>query len=155
MYLSGFLVKTALFGFYKLTLALNCPSSNEMFMAVAIYTSIESSLKMWTQVDLKKLVAYCTVQEMNLMIMCFLFGNSSVFVAGILFCFMHGVLSSLMFFLVDCLQRRYQSRQTAAITGVLKTSPLLGLSIILMVISYLALPGTLKFTCEIMLFSFL
>jgi hypothetical protein len=46
MYLSGFLVKTALFGLYKLFLALNFPSSNIILLAVASVGVIDASLKM-------------------------------------------------------------------------------------------------------------
>lgn len=154
MYLSGFLVKTALFGLYKLYLALNFPSSNVIPLVIASVGVIDASLKMWTQVDLKKLVAFCTIQEMNLIVMCFLFGYSPVVSIGIIFCFMHALLSSLMFFLVDCIQRRFQSRQTSEVVGIVHASPNLGLSIIFMVLMYLAIPGTLKFSCEFMLFSY-
>jgi NADH-quinone oxidoreductase subunit M len=155
MYLSGFLVKTALFGLYKLFLALNFPSSNIILLAVASVGVIDASLKMWTQVDLKKLVAFCTIQEMNLIVMCFLFGYSPIVSVGIIFCFMHAILSSLMFFLVDCVQRRFQSRQTAEVTGLIHSTPNLGLSVIFMVLMYLAIPGTLKFSCEFMLFCYI
>lgn len=155
MYLSGFLVKTALFGLYKLFLALNFPSENIILLSIASVGVIDASLKMWTQVDLKKLVAFCTIQEMNLIVMCFLFGYSPIVSVGIIFCFMHAILSSLMFFLVDCVQRRFQSRQTAEVVGMAHTSPNLGLSIIFMVLMYLAIPGTLKFSCEFMLFCYL
>ena len=87
--------------------------------------------------------------------MCFLFGYSPIVSVGIIFCFMHAILSSLMFFLVDCVQRRFQSRQTAEVVGMAHTSPNLGLSIIFMVLMYLAIPGTLKFSCEFMLFCYL
>lgn len=155
MYLSGFLVKTALFGLYKLFLALNFPANNVILIAVAVVGVVDASLKMWTQIDLKKLVAFCTIQEMNLIVMCFLFGYSPIVSVGVIFCFMHAVLSSLMFFLVDCVQRRYQSRQTAEVIGLVNSSPNLGLSVIFMVLMYLAIPGTLKFSCEFMLFCYL
>ena len=155
MYLSGFLVKTALFGFYKFSLILNFPSMNIFFIGIALIGVIDASFKMWTQVDLKKLVAYCTIQEMNLIVLCFVFGYSPIVIIGILFCIMHAILSSLMFFLVDCIQRRYQSRHTAEVIGIIHTTPNLGLSIIAMVLLYLAVPGTLKFSCEFMLFCYL
>lgn len=155
MYLSGFLVKTALFGLYKLFLVLNFPANNVILITVAVVGVVDASLKMWTQIDLKKLVAFCTIQEMNMIVMCFLFGYSPIVSVGVIFCFMHAVLSSLMFFLVDCVQRRYQSRQTAEVVGLSHTSPNLGLSVIFMVLMYLAIPGTLKFSCEFMLLSYI
>jgi len=46
MYLSGFLVKTAVFGFYKVYLALNFPDSNELFIAIAVFSTVDASLKL-------------------------------------------------------------------------------------------------------------
>jgi NADH:ubiquinone oxidoreductase subunit 4 (subunit M) len=46
MYLSGFLVKTALFGLYKLFLALNFPANNVLLLTVASVGVIDASLKM-------------------------------------------------------------------------------------------------------------
>jgi len=68
---------------------------------------------------------------------------------------MHALLSTLMFFLVDCIQRRFQSRQTAEVIGIIHITPNLGLASIAMVLMYLAIPGTLKFSCEFMLFCYL
>jgi len=46
MYLSGFLVKTALFGLYKLFLILNVPTTNLFLISVATVGVIDASLKM-------------------------------------------------------------------------------------------------------------
>jgi NADH-quinone oxidoreductase subunit M len=155
MYLSGFLVKTALFGFYKFSLILNSSEINIICVCIALIGVVDASFKLWNQVDLKKLVAFCTIQEMNLIVICFLYGFTNVAFIGILFCIMHAILSSLMFFLVDCIQRRYQSRQTVEVVGIIHTTPNLGLSLIAMVLLFLAVPGTLKFSCEFMLFCFM
>jgi len=37
------------------------------FLILAIVGVVDSSIKMWSQIDLKKLIAYTTVQEMNLL----------------------------------------------------------------------------------------
>lgn len=66
MFLSGFLVKTAVYGFYKITILLGNNVNTTFFLTICIIGIIDSSLKMWGQTDLKKLVAYCTIQEMNL-----------------------------------------------------------------------------------------
>jgi NADH:ubiquinone oxidoreductase subunit 4 (subunit M) len=58
-----------------------------------------------------------------------------------------------MFFLVDCVQKRYQTRIVSEISGILHTTPNLGISILLMQILYSGLPGTLKFLSEFYIFS--
>lgn len=71
MYLSGFLVKTALYGFYKLVNLLGLELNSILFSTVCLLGIIDSSLKMWGQTDLKKLVAYGTIQEMNIIYLVF------------------------------------------------------------------------------------
>ncbi len=107
---------------------------------------------MWGQTDLKKLVAYGTIQEMNLIFLTFCWGDTNAIVGGILFSATHGALSALMFYIVDCLQRRFNSRSVVEISGILQITPMLGITIILMCVLYAGLPGTLKFTCEFYIF---
>lgn len=152
MYLSGFLVKSALFGFYKITNIIGGDINTTIFVTICLIGIFDSSLKMWAQTDLKKLVAYGTIQEMNLIYLTFCWGDSNAILGGILFSTTHGFLSALMFFLVDCIQRRFNSRSVVEISGILQLTPMLGIAIIIMCVLYAGLPGTLKFTCEFYIF---
>jgi len=152
MYLSGFLVKSALFGFYKITNNVGFNINTTIFSTICIIGIIDSSLKMWAQTDLKKLVAYGTIQEMNLIFLVFCWGDTNAILGGILFSVTHGALSALMFYIVDCVQRRFNSRSVIEISGLLQTTPMLGIIIIIMCILYSGLPGTLKFSCEFYIF---
>jgi len=58
-----------------------------------------------------------------------------------------------MFFLVDCVQRRYNSRSVLELSGILHITPNLGISLFVMCILYSGIPGTMKFVCEFYLFS--
>lgn len=69
-----------------------------------------------------------------------------------LFSITHGALSALMFFLVDCIYRRFGSRSVVELSGILQINPLLGTTIIIMCILYSGLPGTIKFSCEFYIF---
>ena len=153
MFLSGFLVKTAIYGFYKITSLVDNNINNTIFVTICCIGVFDASLKMWGQTDIKKLVAYCTIQEMNLIYLTFCWGDANMLVSGMLFIVMHGSLSTLMFFLVDCIQRRFNSRSVVELSGILQITPMLGISIIIMCIMYSGLPGMLKFTCEFYLFS--
>jgi len=46
MYLSGFLVKTALYGFYKFTAPISTELYTYWFAAVAVFGVLDSSIKM-------------------------------------------------------------------------------------------------------------
>jgi len=152
MYLSGFLVKSAVYGFYKLTTLLGNDVNTTIFSTLCIVGVVDASLKMWGQTDLKKLVAYGTIQEMNLIFLTFCWGDTNAIIGGILFSATHGALSALMFYLVDCIYRRFNSRSVVEISGLLQITPMLGIVIILMCVLYAGLPGTLKFTCEFYIF---
>lgn len=90
---------------------------------------------------------------MNIIYLAFLWGDAGAFVGGVLFCITHAFLSPLMFYLVDCIQRRYSTRIVSEISGILHTTPNLGISILLMQILYSGLPGTIKFLSEFYIFS--
>ena len=153
MYLSGFLVKTALYGFYKYTNILGLGLNTTFFIVIALVGVVDASIKMFSQIDLKKLVAYCTIQEMNLIYLMLCWGDSIGVVTAILFTITHAFLSTLMFFLVDCVQRRYNSRSVLELSGILHITPNLGISLFVMCILYSGIPGTMKFVCEFYLFS--
>jgi NADH:ubiquinone oxidoreductase subunit 4 (subunit M) len=58
-----------------------------------------------------------------------------------------------MFYLVDCIYRRFHTRSLVEINGILHITPNLGVSILFMIIFFAGLPGTLKFTIEFYIFS--
>ncbi len=153
IYLSGFLVKSALYGFYKLSNLLSFDINTTIFLIICFFGVLDSSLKMWGQTDLKKLIAYGTIQEMNLIYLVFCWGDSNSIIVGILFSATHAFLSGLMFFIVDCLYRRYHTRSLVEVNGILHINPNLGISIILMCVFFAGLPGTIKFISEFYLFS--
>jgi len=153
IYLSGFLVKSAIYGFYKLTNIFSSELNTSIFVAICLMGVVDASLKMWGQTDLKKLVAYGTVQEMNLIYFVFCWGDINAIVGGILFTATHSFLSAMMFFIVDCVYRRYHTRSLVEINGILHLTPNLGIAIILMMVFFAGLPGTIKFVTEFYIFS--
>ena len=73
-------------------------------------------------------------------------------ITAILFTSTHAFLSALMFFLVDCVQRRYNSRSLLEISGIIHLTPNLGIALFFMCILYSGIPGTMKFVCEFYLY---
>ena len=98
IFLSGFLVKTAFFCltffyflFYNFYL-------NLIFLGIVIWGGYDSSIRMWGSLDIKKLIAFATVQEMNLIIVFLLLSyNSNLMILNI-FLLIHGILSAFFFF---------------------------------------------------------
>lgn len=153
MFLSGFLVKSAIYGFYKLSNLLGGEVSTVFISVFLIVGVVDASIKMWGQTDLKKLIAYSTVQEMNLIYLAFCWGDTLAIWGGLLFCVTHAFLSSLLFYTVDCVQRRFHTRSVIELSGLLTLTPNLGTVIFFNSIFYSGLPGTLKFLSEIYIYS--
>jgi len=59
----------------------------------------------------------------------------------------------MMFFLVDCIYRRYHTRSIVEINGILHFTPNLAIFVIAMTIFFAGLPGTLKYVVEFYIFS--
>lgn len=153
IFLSGFLVKSAVFGFYKLSNLLGGQIDTTFFSVFAFMGVLDASYKMWAQTDLKKLVAYGTIQEMSMIYLILCWGDSTAALGSLMFCVTHSFLSALLFYLVDCIQRRYRARNIVQINGLLVTNPNLATAILFTCIVYMGLPGTNKFITEFYILS--
>ena len=153
IFLSGFLVKSAVFGFYKLSNLLGGEIDTTFFSLFAFMGALDASYKMWAQTDLKKLVAYGTIQEMSMVYLVLCWGDSFATYGSLIFCITHSFLSALLFYLVDCVQRRYRTRSIVQLNGVLITNPNLGIVILITCLVYAGLPGTMKFITEFYILS--
>lgn len=148
IFLSGFLVKAALYCFYTFNLILGKPDLNVFIAVIAFYGITESSIKMWNQTDFKKLIAYATIQEMNL-ILFLLIGSQNILDYGlILFILIHGWLSTLMFFLVDIIQKKTNTRNIVELSGLGYEFPSIKVIIWFIILLFSGFPLTVKFVIE-------
>ena len=153
IFLSGFLVKSAVYGFYKLSNLLGGEIDTTFFSIFAFLGALDASFKMWGQTDLKKLVAFGTIQEMSLIYLVLTWGDTFAIYSSLIFCITHAFLSAILFYLVDCIQRRYRTRNITEVEGILHITPNLGIVILLVCLVYAGLPGTMKFITEFYVFS--
>lgn len=148
IFLSGFLVKAALYCFYTFNLILGKPNLTILILGIAFYGITESSIKMWNQTDFKKLIAYATIQEMNL-ILFLLVGSQNILDYGlILFILIHGWLSTLMFFLVDIIQKKTSTRNIVELSGLGYEFPAIKIIVWFIILLFSGFPLTVKFVIE-------
>ena len=148
MFLSGFLVKTAFYFLYFIYTIFNVYVINLFFIIWILFCIGEVSIKMWVQVDFKKLIALATVQEMNLMLL-FLFLLNPIHLKFLsIFMVLHGLLSALMFFCVDLIQVRTQTRNIYLLSGVGTKFNFLRLFCWTILLFYFGFPLTTKFIIE-------
>lgn len=154
IFLSGFLVKIALFGLYKYTVFLNKIILTLSFIMSLISASTTSMLFLH-QVDLKKTIAYATVQEMSQLAMCTsVYWTEKVWLVAI-FLVTHTLLSAKYFLINDIVYRIYRTRSILLIQGLGISSPKLSIVLVSTLALFRGLPFTIKNTVEVSLMSLL
>lgn len=148
IFLSGFLVKAAIYCFYYFNLIFQLDILTEFTSAVALVGIVESSIKMWTQTDFKKLIAFATIQEMNLILYLLLNYQNVLNYSLILFILVHGWLSTLMFFTVDIVQKKTSSRNILEVSGLAYHFPELKIILWVILLLFSGFPLTIKFLVE-------
>lgn len=155
IFLSGFLVKTAFYVLSFFYFLLQSPAANMFVLAFVVWGVYDSSVRMWGSLDVKRLIALATVQEMNLiMLFLVLLGNASLGILN-LFLLVHGLLSALFFFLIDQVQKVYGTRMLPALGGLSLFAPLLSGLLWAALLIFRGFPIFIKFLIEWELLSLL
>lgn len=148
MFLSGFLVKTAFFCFSQVFYFLYFDTSFNLAISLILWGVCDASSRMWSLLDIKRLIALATVQEMN-MIMIFLFflSNTNYTILNS-FLLIHGLLSVFFFFLVDMVYKQAQTRNLTILGGLSLSSFKLLCFIWVAILIYRGFPIFSKFFIE-------
>lgn len=148
IFLSGFLVKTAFYCLTYFLLFFDNATYICIALSICIWGSLDSSARMWTSTDIKRLIAFATIQEMNLILIFFFFFNSNY--VSILNCFLlvHGVLSTYLFFLIDQVQKQTTSRNLLNLSGMSVIVPFIALFVWISLLVYRGFPIFIKFIIE-------
>lgn len=114
---------------------------------------ISASITLFYQVDIKKIVALCTVIEMNWLSF-MLFSNFDVvsLKLSLLLMLIHATMTSLEFYSVDILYRVYNSRNYFDIVGFYYLNPIMSTLLWCMVFVIIGVPGTSVFFCKLFFF---
>ena len=148
IFLSGFLVKAALFCFFQFNVVFATKSTGLSLCVISFFTLLEASVKMWTIVDVKKLIAYATIQEMSLILFLLTASQNKLDYSLVLFIIVHGLLSTLMFLLVDIIQKKTQTRNVVELSGVVINFPKAKNLIWFIILLFSGFPLTVKFSVE-------
>jgi NADH-quinone oxidoreductase subunit M len=154
IFLSGVLVKFAFFGLLKCLISIHLEPT---FYAVYPFLTIgivDAVFKLFSQIDLKKLVAYSTVIEMHWLTICIVSGQSALMLASFSMLISHALLSTNSFFLVDAISRRFKTRLITEVNGLNFLCPKLFIVSLINTLVFLGFPGSIMFVSEILFFSF-
>lgn len=160
--LAGILLKLGAYGFIRFALQMT-PAAFQQFapyvIVIAVITALYGALVALAQSDIKRMVAYTSVNHMGYMV----FGVAAAAALGAgsatpaldgatLQMVSHGVVTGVLFLLVGALHDRTQTREMADMGGLLKTHPLLSGLFIVAAFASLGLPGLAHFPAEFQIF---
>ena len=150
--LSAVLLPCALYGilrFHAITLAATGTTfSSNLLLAFGILSVVLAVPFIVVQRDLKRLLAYSSVEHIGLMAVAFGIGGPLGIYAGILHLVNHAVTKALLFFAAGEIGQRFGTRRISAIRGVIQASPLVGWLLLLGVLAITGSPPTGIFISE-------
>lgn len=145
--LSGALLSCAVYGILRNLIIVQGVINHEFIQSLFIgfgVISIGIALPfILVQHDLKRLLAYSSVEHMGIIILGFGIGSPLAIYGALLHCINHAVAKSALFYMAGMITQEYQTKKIARIRGLITTMPYLGT---LFMISILAITGTPPFS---------
>jgi NADH-quinone oxidoreductase subunit M len=135
-------------------------AAGQVVLAFGVFSALYGAFVALAQSDLKKLIAYTSVNHMGYVVIGVAVAAMTLDPAlravaldgATLQMVSHGLVTGALFFLVGMLQDRAHTRDMAAFGGLLKTVPWLGWAFILSAFASLGLPGLAHFPAEFQIF---
>jgi NADH-quinone oxidoreductase subunit M len=165
MVLTGVLSKMGVYGFIRLSLPLfprEIQALGPWLLGLAVCSIVFASLAAWAQSDLKRMVAYLSINHLGYCLLAlFAVGSTTArplaeiqaALSGVfLQIFNHGITAAALFYFVGLLEERRGSRRLQDFGGLMQRTPLLCGWMAVAMFSSLGLPGLNGFVGEFLIF---
>lgn len=153
--LSGVIVKFGALGIFRFMSQTGFFINNQILGLCSLLGVMEASFRLLAQRDIKRIVALTTVIELNWVGFCMAKGGLYFDQLGAYLLVAHSFTTSSEFFLVECLYKRYHTRDFFFISGVASTLPSLWLVSLFTILVTIGFPGTSLFTAKLLFFGVL
>ena len=161
--LAGVLLKLGTYGLVRFALQMTPDAFRSvapLVAAVAVFSALYGALAALAQSDLKRMVAYTSVNHMAYVVLGVAAaaaateaGTRALALDGaVLQMVSHGIVTGALFLLVGMLEDRAGTREMGQFGGLLGTVPLLGWGFVLAAFASLGLPGLAHFPAEVQIF---
>ncbi len=161
--LAGVMLKLGTYGLVRFALQMTPDayrSAATVVIVVAVITVLYGALAALAQSDLKRMVAYTSVNHMGYVVLGVTAaaatsdaGARSLALNGaVLQMVSHGLVTSALFLLVGMIQDRTGTREMGELGGLLRSVPRLGWAFVLAAFASLGLPGLAHFPAEFQVF---
>jgi NADH-quinone oxidoreductase subunit M len=166
MMLTGVLSKMGVYGFIRLLLPLfpnEIREAGPWLLALAVCSIVFASLAAWAQTDLKRMMAYLSINHLGYcMLGLFAVGSSYMALSGadkqaalsgvFVQIFNHGITAAALFYWVGLLEQRRGGRGIDDFGGLMQRTPILCGWMSVAMFSSLGLPGLNGFIGEFLIF---
>ena len=161
--LAGVLLKLGTYGLIRFALQMTPDAfrtAAPYVAALAVFTALYGAFAALAQTDLKRLVAYTSVNHMGYVVLAVSVaaaatdpGARTLALDGaVLQMVSHGIVTGALFLLVGMLQDRTGTREMGEFGGLLRVAPALGWLFVLAAFASLGLPGLAHFPAEFQIF---
>ncbi|MDD5596149.1 MAG: proton-conducting transporter membrane subunit, partial [Candidatus Omnitrophica bacterium] len=153
--LSGVLLKTAIYAILRFAIIVNKTLGpayvGNLMLLLGLISLVISCGFLLVQKDLKRLLAYSSIEHIGIISIGFSLGTPLGFFGALLHVFNHAVTKSLMFFSAGNIVGAYKKHNMNAIKGVIKVMPFCGTMAILGVFALTGFPPFAIFMSEIII----
>jgi len=161
--LAGVLLKLGAYGFVRFALQMTpgpFHAAAPYVASLAVFSALYGAFVALAQTDLKRLVAYTSVNHMGYVVLAVAAAAAAAdpraralaIDGAVLQMVSHGLVTGALFLLVGALQDRAGTREMGAFGGLLAVTPLIGWGFILAAFASLGLPGLAHFPAEFQIF---
>lgn len=161
--LAGVMLKFGTYGLIRFALQMTPEAFRQAGIAIlvfGVFSAIYGAFAALAQSDLKRLIAYTSVNHMGYVIVGIAIAalatepaiRATALDGSVLQMVSHGLVTGALFFLVGMLQDRAQTREMDRFGGLLQVTPILGWSFVLAAFASLGLPALAHFPAEFQIF---
>jgi NADH-quinone oxidoreductase subunit M len=152
---AGVLLKIGAYGLIRLGLVLFPSGWHDWWLLVAVIGIINivyGALCAMSQTDLKYVIGYSSVSHMGYVLLGLAFAGQFGLSGAVFQMFAHGIMTGLFFALIGFVYEQTHTREIAAISGLMKQTPLVAACFIIAAASSMGLPSTAGFVSELLVY---
>ncbi len=149
--LAGLLLKLGGYGLIRWAVEVlpsGLHSVQPLLFLIAFLSIFWGSVLSLAQRDLKRLVAYSSINHMGIVLLAIALDSSLGLLAAVLLMFAHGVVSGLLFMASGSVHHQYGTRDIASLGGITPGAPALSTMIMAGGLASLGLPALIGFPAE-------
>ncbi len=149
--LAGLLLKLGAYGLIRWGLEIlpnGIAHAAPVLYAVAFASIVWGAGVSLAQRDLKRLVAYSSINHMGIVLLAIALDTSLGLLAAVLLMFAHGIVSALLFMVSGSVHHTFGSRDLASVNGITPTAPTLSTMTMAGALASLGLPALISFPAE-------